>query len=516
MAANPAAAQGGRRMNRASPPSLKLSELANAGRVPELPVVIELAEDADIATLCLERLLRVLPGRRYVGEASWKGQKALAKLLTGPKAARHLERERQGALLLAAEGVNTPRLLAAGALAGEGGWLLFEWLEGAESLGARWRALEQQTSSPAVRTQQFFMLGEALRGIAALHARGLWQEDLHLDNLLDCGGRLYLVDGAGIRAETPGAPLSRQRTLENLGLFFAQLPIDLDAQLDTWLQHYLRANPAFSPSPADLEILETYTRRARQRRIRDLLKKIGRDCSLFCARKIGFWGARGFCVARRDEAETLAPLFADPDAFIASAHLCKAGDTATVARVDIAGRSLIIKRYNIKHAGHWLTRFWRPSRAWRAWREGNRLMALGIATARPLAIIERRWLWLRGTAFLITEYLEGQDAMACFQAGDTKMPELAWANELAALRKRFVALRQARIHHGDCKGHNLIWQAGETGADGRWALIDLDATRQCQSACRFSRAYARDRARFLRNWEKASPLYRWLDENLPR
>ena len=31
-----------------------------------------------------------------------------------------------------------------------------------------------------------------------MHAKGLWQEDLHLDNLLRHGAKLYLIDGAGI------------------------------------------------------------------------------------------------------------------------------------------------------------------------------------------------------------------------------------------------------------------------------------------------------------------------------
>jgi tRNA A-37 threonylcarbamoyl transferase component Bud32 len=506
-------------MNGQSLPVLDFAALADAGRALDLPVNIALPVHTDACgrvTLRLERLLRVLPGRRYVGEGLWNGQKVLAKLFVGPKAARHLERERQGALRLATEGLNTPRLLADGKLAGTGGWLLFEFLEAAESLGERWRKLEQQPPSPDVKARQATLLGAALRGIAALHARGLWQEDLHLDNLLDQQGRLYLIDGAGIRAENPGAPLSQQKTLENLGLFFAQLPLGWDTRLKAGLEDYLQANPASAPFFVDLTFLQEQVDRARRWRIRDLMKKIGRDCALFSVKKTGLFGAFGFCAVRRDEADILAPLLEHPDAFIARGQLCKAGGTATVVKVDIAGRSWIIKRYNIKHFRHWLRRFWRPSRAWAAWREGNRLMALGVATAKPLAVIERRWLWLRGTAFLVTEYLEGQDIMAHFQpdlppeTAPTRLPR-----EWTALRELFAVLRQGRVSHGDFKGHNLIWQAGEQG-EGRWALIDLDAMRQYRSASCFAHAYARDRDRFLRNWPKDCPLYRWLDDNLPR
>ncbi|MFO6379040.1 lipopolysaccharide kinase InaA family protein, partial [Pseudomonas aeruginosa] len=142
-------------------------------------------------------------------------------------------------------------------------------------------------------------------------------------------------------------------------------------------------------------------------------------------------------------------------------------------------------RYNIKGWVHWLKRFWRPSRAWASWREGNRLEFLGIATARPLAMLERRWCWLRGRAYLITDYLGGQDIIARFKPcldmpdGAVSPPEA----ELAALDRLFSTLIRERISHGDLKGHNLFWQAHEQG--GEWALIDLDAMRKHHSQASF-------------------------------
>lgn len=71
-----------------------------------------------------------------------------------------------------------------------------------------------------------------------------------------------------------------------------------------------------------------------------------------------------------------------------------------------------------------------------------------------------------------------------------------------------------RISHGDLKGHNLFWQ--EQGEGGQWSLIDLDAMQRHSREASFARAYARDRARFLRNWPEGSALHRLLDERLPR
>ncbi|MDR3323986.1 MAG: hypothetical protein LBS89_07275, partial [Zoogloeaceae bacterium] len=270
--------------------ALPLSALKNAGRQPALPLVLALPGEGD--TLRLERLLRVLPNRRYVGVALWRdaqgqAQTVLAKLLVGPTAARHFEREKTGAALLAEQGLTTPRLLAAGFAVPVGGWLLSEYLADAQSLGERWQALEDAPSGSDAKAAQARILDEALAAIAQLHAKGLWQADLHLDNLLYQQGRLFLIDGGGIRAATPGQPLPKALALENLGVFFAQLPLRLEAELVHWLNVYLAAQPDSRLSLADRPALHKAIARQRRLRLNDLLKKIGRDCTLFKVKKTG-------------------------------------------------------------------------------------------------------------------------------------------------------------------------------------------------------------------------------------
>lgn len=86
---------------------MRLAELQAAGRHPQLPLRVTLADGAGAAELRLDSLLRVLPGQRYVGAGEWRGRKVLAKLLVGGKAARHFQRELEGARLLAAQGLTT-------------------------------------------------------------------------------------------------------------------------------------------------------------------------------------------------------------------------------------------------------------------------------------------------------------------------------------------------------------------------------------------------------------------------
>ncbi|NWE76800.1 lipopolysaccharide kinase InaA family protein [Pseudomonas yamanorum] len=477
---------------------MRLSELKKAGRTPSLPLSIELADAAGPGQLQLLNLLRVLPGQRYVGAAVWRGRPVLAKLLVGSKAARHFQRELKGVRLLAEQGLTTPLLLADGLQEGEGGWLLFEFLEGADSLADAWHAVE---GLPPLADEQQAVLAEALGAIAQMHAKGLWQEDLHLDNLLRQDGKLYLIDGAGICVEEAGKPLSRNRVLENLGVFFAQLPKNIEPFTEELLVYYLLSNGEHA---LPLEALQKQVRKVSTWRLKDYLNKVGRECTLFSVVR----GPFALRAIRREEEAAMLPVLDRADALLDQGHLYKTGGAASVAKVDIDGRPLVIKRYNIKGFAHWLKRFWRPSRAWHSWREGNRLAFLGIATPKPLALLEKRFLWLRSRAYLVTEYLPGPDIIERFapyvESGEA--PEA----ELVALDYLFAELIREHISHGDFKGHNLFWH------EDRWALIDLDSMCQHGSLGSFAPAYARDRARFMRNWPESSALHRVIDQRLPK
>lgn len=472
---------------------MKLPDLCRAGRSPELPLRVQLPA----GELQVNQWLRVLPGRRYVGRADWQGRRVLAKLLVGRRAGRQYRRERDGADSLMALGLNTPELLAADYLSGAGGWLLFDYLENSGSLGDRWLAVADQPPLSAAQEQ---VLGVALAAIGNMHAKGLWQEDLHLDNLLCRNNELFWVDGGGIRRGSLSRPLAQELVLDNLSVFFAQLPAMFDSFFVELLKYYRQGNPGSSLALSELQRKVIKIRRGR---LRGYLDKIGRDCTLFSVQK----GPTGLCAVSRQEAELLAPLLADPDRFMAAGEMLKDGGSATVVRFALGGRNLVVKRYNIKGAGHWLRRCWRPSRAWHSWREANRLIFLGLATAKPLAMLERRTCWLRGCAYLVTEWLDGGNILTRFEPHVNNVPP---AEEMSALEALFDALTRERISHGDLKGSNLIWR------DGRWALIDLDVMRQHPTRRGFARAFIRDRARFLKNWPAGSALYRLLDARIPQ
>lgn len=486
-----------------SPPETAAT-LRRAGRRPPTPFRIAL-EDGRMLTL--QRLLRMLPGKRLTGEGEIGGKPVLAKLFIARSGGeRHWRQERGGLEALAARKISTPRLLAAGRLKDGGHYLLTEFLEGAEAFslpspacgrGAGGEGEHERAAAAAVLPE----LASVFETLGRLHARGLAQDDPHLGNFLRQGATLHVIDGAAIRPGRPGQPLPDAEARKNLALLLAQLPAGLvNEALAALLAAYRTGHPRLA---IDAPQLQREIAAARDWRLRDYLAKCLRDCSLFKVEK-----RHGrFVSVVRGEAEFLAPVIADPDRWLDGGIRLKSGGTCTLALVEHGGRKLVIKRYNIKGAGHALSRFWRPSRAWHSWVEGHRLGFLGIATPRPLALIERRIGPLRGRAWLITEYCGGPDLAAHLAPfADTEVPQA----ERAAIRQLFAGLAGARISHGDLKASNLIWRGDHI------SVLDLDAMRQHGRAAAYARAWRKDRARFLRNWPAASALHRWLDDTLPK
>lgn len=471
---------------------LQAADLRAHGREPPLPCRVSLPE----GELEITQWLRVLPSKRLVGRGVLAGRPVLAKLFVAAAAERHWARELQGLEALVRFGIQTPGLIAMGRLQQGGCYLISEYLDGARTLKQQWMLEGGSPDQPAAHA----LLSQALAAIARLHACGLRQNDLHMGNFLLQGEQLYTIDGDDIEVVCEDVPLPARAAEDNLALFFALLPSSWDDWRELLLVDYLRVNPARA---LNLERLCESVRLARQGRLKDWLGKALRDCSAF-AMHSNWWR---FDVVVREQVELLEPLLQNPDKVFDTVPKLKNGGSSSVTRLRLNERQLVIKRYNIKSLGHWLRRFWRPSRAWHSWLAAHRLQFLDIATPAPLAMCESRFGPLRRRAWLVTEFCPGQDLLSLF---DPTGQELPAPEQRQALLKVFSELARQRISHGDCKATNLLWHQGRV-----W-LIDLDAMQAHSSEAAWRRAWAEDRARLIRNWPAGSPLALWLDEQLPR
>lgn len=209
----------------------------------------------------------------------------------------------------------------------------------------------------------------------------------------------------------------------------------------------------------------------------------------------------------RRHAQTLAPVFDDPDAWFAgrAAELLKHDRTTTVVRVTLSGVSFHLKRYNTKSAWHALRRPFRRSRALNCWIMARRFLAAGIPTAPPAAMIQETFGPFPLRSYFIAESVAGARLTDVLRADPRAAPALA-----RGLSEIFRVLAERRLSHGDFKASNIL-----VAADGALCLLDLDAARQHRFAGTHRRAWLGDRARLLRNFEADPALKEIFRTALP-
>lgn len=435
----------------------------------------------DGRVLAPRTLLRLLPGKRAVLAAELDGRPVLLKLFL-PAGQRQLERELEGHRKLVAAGIATPALLEQRPLDGAAA-LVYEFLQAAEPLAE----VGGVPTEPALRA----LLDQLAMGYRA----GLYQRDLHWGNFLVMQGRLYAIDVGDI-AGAAGKPLPQQLIVANLGLLVAQSPRSHQRQLLEAIERHPVMKMLDARAPDDLAAAAESCWQERKRRA---LEKCFRDTSAVFYRQ-EFHRAYA---ARRDRlGPELRAFFDDPDAVLERGQRLKSGNSATVAKVQLDGRWVVIKRYNLKNAVHRLRRCMRPTRAWVSWRNAHLLELIGIATPTPVAFLERRWGRLRGTAYYVCDWVEATELAKVLADAE---PDAA---QLAQIGTLFRRLRLGQLHHGDLKAKNLLMGAGEL------YLIDLDALAEVPSAARFRQLHRRDRQRFLRNWDERPALRQRLAQEI--
>ena len=436
--------------------------------------------------LTFQTLLRILPRQRYSGFARWRGRGVFAKLFIGRRARVHFEREARGLRALIEAEIATPILLHSGRV--KGGYVVIcERINDANTCNEVWGRAPNDDA-------RLELLRQLTTVVAAHHNAGVRQRDLHLNNFLAANEKIYTLDGAGIVS----GKISKAAALDNLALLLAQVHSRFDAHAGSLYSDYSKKRD-WTVEAAEIEYLHTQIGKIRPLRLGEYLDKIFRECSAFKCEKT----FRSFTVYDRSyDSPALCELVADPDSAFAGA-LLKKGNTSTVAKITVDSRELVFKRYNIKGLWHGINRAPRRTRAARSWENAHRLRFHEIATARPIALIERRYGPLRSTSFFVAEYVPGPNVGEFLAATPDRRQEVV--QKTAEL---LCALKSLRLSHGDMKATNIIIRDGEP------VLLDLDAMRVHRSQASLRRAIGRDARRLLANWEPGSGIYQGLNSKL--
>lgn len=466
--------------------------LRKAGRGIELPFSLPL-EGSDGVLHC-ERLLRIVPGRRAVLLGKWGKKQVVAKLFYRPlQIHRHLRREVQGTRALLRAGIITPDLLYIGNAKNTAiGVLLFDYIHPASSLEKVWNAIDNTGEKRDLFRQLVLIL-------AKMHQAGLKQQDLHLNNFLIKSHTIYSMDGASIKQNKTGHPLKVPESLKNLAILFAQLTLQDCSLLQELYKDYTESR-GWENSNDYFRKLQLKIERSRRQRIRRYMKKLFRESTEIVSRK-SF--TRFMLCKRAYYTGAMAAFLESPDRLLDQQNdeLLKRGKTSTVGRIKIEGRDLVVKRYNIKNFGHGLRRSVMATRAAHSWRNAHLLLLLGIATPRPVAMLEKRCGPFRRKAYFISEYLDGPHALDFFREGDLH-EKSAVARQIADI---FKSLKSAKISHGDMKATNILIHKQEP------VLIDVEGICAYNSRRRFLSAHHKDIKRFFKNWKdlpKTAAMFR--------
>lgn len=451
-----------------------------------------------IEVICTN-VLRVLPAKRLVCSGTCGGDQVVVKIfLNRKRAEKHCLWEQKGLLALKKAGIAAPKILFQGHLdPGGSPVIMLEKIDPAVGLDKAWveaRSLKQRAE----------LLQHVIEVIADQHASGFWHDDMHMGNFLFSGKTLYTIDGGAVCTRKTGHPLSPKKSVENLALFFAQIYPEFDSLIpDAFRVYVLKRQWQQADKINNLLFRQIHLRR--RLREKAYLKKIYRESSSHVCRK----NRHEFLLCdRRLYTEKMAGFLKNPDAFFDENNLLKNGNSSTVALVRVDGRSLVVKRYNIKNAWHAFARAFRPSRAWVCWRNAHRLILLGIATPAPVAVLEKRFGPLRSGAYYITEHVSGTNMQELLCSGG----KVAESQEMTArLFKQFLqTLANASAAHGDLKASNFLL------SDEKLVVMDLDAMRKYQNRLSLKRKLKKDCRRLLKNWQDKPEIYKRFSRQLEK
>jgi len=433
-------------------------------------------------TLFVEQCLRLLPGRRVAVRAQWRGRGVFLKVFFGRKARAEYQYERDMIERLSAAAVQVPTLLATGTVAGGGYVLVSEFLPDAVDIQQHWQCLSDDTAKePLFKALVSMQL--------ALYRSGLYQADAHLGNYVISEGNLFALDAGGVK---PARFRRRALFLSNLALLLAQFNWREFPKLTGWTQESLAASNSVLADCRLGELQERLLYRWR-RRLRKVSDKSLRACSKVLERKTS--GLHLLCRRRYASAKLLQSIECTErlDQLLAQGSLLKQGNSATVAKVELDGRAVVIKRYNLKSRWIAVKRALQTSRARRSWYNAHLLELMGFDTPEPIALIEEKIGGFTQRAYLITAWTRGQDFGDAISADGQSSDYVELFSEL------FKGLRLARVSHGDMKATNFIIEQQAL------TLIDLDSMRFHRCSHIFHKRLKKDVGRFLANWKNTVP-----------
>lgn len=280
--------------------------------------------------------------------------------------------------------IPTPKLLYAGKTENASiGVLLFEYIYPISSLRDVWNTLENPD-------KKLILFRRLLNIIAKMHQAGLKQCDLHLDNFFIHNDTLYAIDGASVRQNRSGQPLSKEESLNNLGLLFAQLTRQDYSITGTLFKEYIKIR-GWDDTNHLHEYLQSQVQQQQEWRFKKYFaKNLFRKTDLVTYQR----SFRHFMLCIKSNYSTAMANFLDsPEQLLysPSSQLVNKDAFSEKFRVQIANKEFIVHRYRRKGIFNAVLSCFRMSPAAYAWQKAHRDASLDHAAARPIALLEKNF-----------------------------------------------------------------------------------------------------------------------------
>jgi hypothetical protein len=361
---------------------------------------------------------------------------------------------------------------------------------------------------------------QAARVLRRAHDAGMFQRDLHLDNLMvrvqETGPQVFLID---LQRVDFRRPLRIKERLINLAELHGGCTAATHAERLRFLKTYLLELPGVGKDLRPLLLrLETMALKHRLGMWRSRQKRCLADNRDFVKLRVG----RYIGCARRDWAEgAFLSVLSRPVELLSSCAVVKDSRTTTVGAGKVCERGIHVKRYNFQGLGYALKDLFRVSRAKRAWIASNSCVMRGLSVAEPVVYLERRRGRFLLESYLVSNTVEGQNLTEITaQRGRQFSEKRDWIDDLA----QFLARMHGRqVANRDLKGANVVVSRTRSGRydifmvdfDGveigpvSWRVRVKNLTRLAREF-RGSAAITRtDRLRFLRTYLGPRFADRW-------
>ena len=340
----------------------------------QAPFTVSLAGEG--GSICADKILRLLPGKRVVAKALWQEKEVVVKLFFHGRAKKHFDREIEGNKNLAMASVPAPKILYSGQLDnGQVYILIYEYLLDGQDLGELSRSAQSES-----------LLHNAITLLSQMHVKGLRQKDLHLNNFFVSQALMYVLDAGSIKASK--REVNIKTALKDLARIIALFAIKDLVVVRGLLNFYLKAR-TLSFKARFFSRLASLIGSVFRKEKQGYLSKIFRDCTK--VKRIRTFSQLILCQRKFFDNPLQDYLLNIEEKLGKPTQVLKSGNTCTVFRCEVSGLDLVIKRYNIKGFWHGIKRLLQKSRAEKCWYNSHLLEVLDIATPQPIAMIEKRF-----------------------------------------------------------------------------------------------------------------------------